>query len=168
LWKICGIDWDKKGGYNKRYVYNLETKKEKEKEGPWIFEKKKGKGFKKKEEKRKMEIMPLKKWRLKEKEFEKVLKRGQSFREDVLVLKVLRNFSLRKRIGFLVTKKAFSKAVLRNKIKRKLRELMRAEVENIKEGLDLVFIPLPGIEKKDFNQLANIFKKLILKAKILK
>jgi ribonuclease P protein component len=112
--------------------------------------------------------MSLKKWRLKEKEFEKILKRGKGFKEDDLVLKVLRNFSERKRIGFLVTKKAFPKAVLRNKIKRRLRELMRAEIENIKEGLDLVFITLPGIEKKDFNRLANTFKKLISKAKILK
>jgi ribonuclease P protein component len=112
--------------------------------------------------------MSLKKWRLKRKEFEKVLKKGRSFREENLILKVLANFSGKKRVGFLVTKKSFPKAVLRNKIKRRLRELTRAEIENIKDGLDMVFIPLPGIEKKDFNQLSDVFKKVILKAKILK
>jgi ribonuclease P protein component len=112
--------------------------------------------------------MSLKKWRLKKRDFEKILKKGKSFKEENLVLKVLKNFSEKKRVGFLVSKKSFSKAVLRNKIKRRLRELVRVEIENIKEGLDLVFIPLPGIEKKDFRQLSNIFKRLILKAKILK
>jgi ribonuclease P protein component len=112
--------------------------------------------------------MSLKEWRLKEKEFERVLKKGKSFKEDSLILKVLKNFNKKKRVGFLITKKVVPKAVWRNKIKRRLRELMRREIEKIKEGLDLVFITLPGVEKKDFNQLANAFKKIILKAKILK
>lgn len=115
-----------------------------------------------------MEIMSLKKWRLTKRDFEKVLRKGRIFREDDLILKILNNSIGRKRVGFLVSKKFFSKAVLRNKIKRKLREIMKEEFEKIKEGIDLVFIALPTIKEKELEELKLIFKNLILKAKISK
>lgn len=112
--------------------------------------------------------MPLKKYRLKEKEFEKVLREGKSFREDFLVLKKRKNNLSKIRIGFLFSKKFPKKAVQRNKIRRRLRELIRLKLEKIKEGQDIIFITLPGLEKKDFQQLENIIDKIFLKAKLIK
>lgn len=112
--------------------------------------------------------MSLKKYRLKKKEFEKVLKEGESFREDFLILKKRENNLFKIRIGFLVSKKFSKKAVQRNKIRRRLRELIRVKLGKIKEGKDMVFIPLPGLEKKNFQELENIINKIFLKAKILK
>lgn len=112
--------------------------------------------------------MLFKKWRLNQKDFKKVLRKGRAFKEDSLILKALDNSLKKTRIGFLVTKKNFSKAVLRNKIKRKMREIIRLEFEKIKNGFDLVFIFLPGIEKKESKDLREIFLKLISKAKLLK
>lgn len=115
-----------------------------------------------------IKTMPFKKWRLKRRDFEKVLKKGKSFREDSLILKVLKHPFQKIRIGFLLAKKHFPKAVLRNRLKRKLKEMIRGEVHKIKNGLALVFICLPGIEKKGLKDLKNIFQKLIIKSKILK
>jgi ribonuclease P protein component len=120
-----------------------------------------------KKEKRKMATYPLKKYRLKGKEFKEVLKKGRSFKVENLILKV--SFEKEgKKFGFLVSKKFFKKAVQRNKLKRRLREILRERVEEIKDGVRIVFIPLAGLEKKDFRELKEIFEKLIKKAKILK
>jgi len=114
-----------------------------------------------------MATYPLKKYRLKGKEFEEVLKKGRGFKVGNLVLKVLYK-EKEKKFGFLVSKKIFKKAVQRNKIKRRLREILREKVENLKDGIRAVFIPLSGIEKEDFNRLKRIFEKLVKKSKIQK
>lgn len=112
--------------------------------------------------------MSFKKWRLGKKTFKIILRKGKSFKEDGLILKVLKNFVQKIRIGFLIQRKKFPKAVLRNKIKRKLREIIRLEIGKVKKGFDLIFIFLPGVEKKDTKDLRENFLKLISKAKILK
>jgi len=114
-----------------------------------------------------MATYPLKKYRLTGKEFNEVLKKGQSFRIDDLLLKLLQK-EKNKKIGFLIRKKILKKAVQRNKLKRKLRELAREKIEHIKEGIRIIFIPLPGFEKKDQGEIKMIFNSLLKKAKILK
>ena len=61
-------------------------------------------------------------------------------------------------------KNVSKKANIRNKIKRRLRELVRRKIKEIKGGTDGVFIARPGLEKKDFQELEDavdkIFKKL--------
>jgi ribonuclease P protein component len=114
-----------------------------------------------------MAAYPLKKFRLKGKEFEEVLKKGRSFRCKSLVLKVLENKG-GKKFGFLISKRILKKAVERNRLKRRLREILREKVEKIKDGVRVVFITLSGLEKKDFKELKEIFEKLLRKSKLLK
>jgi ribonuclease P protein component len=114
-----------------------------------------------------MATYPLRKYRLKGKEFEKVLKRGKSFKFGGLVLKLLLERK-GKKFGFLISKKVIKKATQRNRLKRRLREILREKVEEIKNGTRIVFIALPGLEKKNFKELEEIFEKLIKKSKILK
>lgn len=112
--------------------------------------------------------MSLKKYRLKGKEFEKTLKEGKSFREDFLILKKRKNNLSQIRIGFLISKKLSKKAIQRNKIKRRLRELIRKKLGKIQEDQDIIFIALPGLEKRDFRELGNIIDKIFLKANLIK
>ena len=112
--------------------------------------------------------MPLKKYRLKEKEFEEALKKGKGFREDFLVLKTRKNDLSKIRVGLLVSKKISKKAVQRNKVRRRLKELVKLKLEKLKEGQDIIFIALPGLEKKNFQQMENTVDKIFLKAKIMK
>jgi ribonuclease P protein component len=120
-----------------------------------------------KEKKRKMATYPLRKYRLRGKEFEEVLKKGKGFRVNGLVLKLILK-EKEKKFGFLISKKVLKKAVQRNKLKRRLREILRERVENIREGVRAVFIALRRIEEKEFFELKEIFEKILKKSKILK
>src|SRR3989344_723485 len=70
----------------------------------------------------------------------------------------------RRRFGFVVSKKISTKAALRNKVKRRLRDAVAKNVPQIKKGGDVVIIALPGIEKKGFFEIEKevgvLFKKL--------
>ena len=103
----------------------------------------------------------------KNKDFEKVFKEGKGFKEDLLVLKKVKNNLKSSRFGFVVSKTFFKKATLRNKIKRRLRELVRIKLNEIKKGIDVVIIAKPGLETKDFQEIKEIVNKLFKKAKII-
>jgi len=115
-----------------------------------------------------MATFPLRFSRLERKEFKKVLRKGKSFKENFLVAKILKDPEERKvKIGILISKKVFKKAVERNKLKRRLREIVRSKTKGIKEGIKVVFIPLLGIDP-EFKNLKDKVEKILKKAKILK
>jgi len=103
----------------------------------------------------------------KKKDFEQVFKRGKGYKEDFLYLKINKNGLKISRFGFVVGKKYSNKATLRNKIKRRLRETVKILFPNIKKGVDVILIVLPGLNINDFWQLEEIVKKLFKKAKII-
>jgi len=100
----------------------------------------------------------------KKKDFERVFKKGQGFKEDFLYLKIIKNNLKSSRFGFIVSKKFSKKAVNRNKIKRRLRGLIRIKLNKIKKGIDGVIIIMPGLEVTDIWQLEKIINKLFEKA----
>jgi ribonuclease P protein component len=95
------------------------------------------------------------------------LKRGKSFRIESLVLKRLFEKESKK-FGFLISKKFFKKAVERNKLKRRLREMLREKIEKIREGARIIFIALPGFEKKGLQELKEVLERLLKISKVLK
>ena len=102
------------------------------------------------------------------KDFKKVLRRGKGLREDFLILKFVKNNLPQTRIGFIVGIKVSKRATLRNKVRRRLRELVKKEIDNLKNELDIVLIAQPGLENKDFWEIEEILNKLFKKAKIIK
>lgn len=102
----------------------------------------------------------------KKKDFEKIYRKGKTVKNDFLVLKTASNNLTINRFAFVVSQKISKKAVVRNKIKRRLRELVRLNINKMGAGRDFVFIALPGIEKKDFKQIKEAFEGLLLKRKI--
>lgn len=106
----------------------------------------------------------------KEKDFENLFKNGQAFHSQLFNLKIVRNKLNNTRFGFIISKKVSKKAVERNKIKRRLREVIRKEIEQIKNGYDAVIIVKNNQEviKKEYLQIKNEVDNLIKKAKILK
>jgi len=105
--------------------------------------------------------------RLKKKsDFDKVFKRGTKFKEDFLFLRVVNNNSKKSRFGFIVSQKVSKKATLRNKMKRRLRAMVRARMPKIKKGFDVVFITNPGLEKKDFWELEDILDTIFKKSNL--
>ena len=112
-------------------------------------------------------MLPKKNRLKKKKDFEKVFKSGKGFRDDSLILKVVKNNSGQIRFGFIVSQKISKKATIRNKIKRRISEAIRIRMERFKKGLDGILITLPGIEAKDYWEIDKTVEKLFKKAKIL-
>jgi len=104
----------------------------------------------------------------KKKDFEKVFKEGKRFKEDFLFLKIRKNNLKVSRFGFVVGQKISKKAAIRNKIKRKLSELVKLKLPKIKTGIDGVFIVKEGLENKDFWEMKEIIEKIFALGKILK
>ncbi|MFH1401672.1 MAG: ribonuclease P protein component [Parcubacteria group bacterium] len=104
----------------------------------------------------------------KENDFRKILRGGESARGNFLVLKAARNSLGKVRVGISVSKKISKKATLRNKIKRRLAACLKPKIPQIKEGLDLFLIALPGLETKNFSETKKECDSLFKKARILK
>ena len=104
----------------------------------------------------------------KKKDIERVFKKGKGVKEDFLILKTVKNDLNETRFGFIVSQKISKKANIRNKIKRRLRELVKVKLKKLKKGTDNLIIVLPGLETKDFWEIEEIITKLIKKAQVLK
>ncbi len=57
------------------------------------------------------------------------------------------------RFGIVVGSNVSKKAVERNKIKRILRDIIRKNINNIKNGFDIIIITNPQINKKDYQEV---------------
>lgn len=101
------------------------------------------------------------------KDFQRVFKEGKGFKEDSIILKVAKNNTKEMRFGFIVSEKVSKKATLRNKVKRRLRELVKARLDRMRKGIDVVLIALPGLAGKDFKQMEKSANRIFFKAKIL-
>ena len=99
------------------------------------------------------------------KDFDLIFKKGKSLRAGPMVLKRMKNSSGCTRFAFIVSQKVSKKAVVRNKIRRRLAEISRAYLKEEKElknnGTDFVFIGLPGAEKMDFLETKRFANKLL-------
>lgn len=73
-------------------------------------------------------------------DIKRLVRGGKTFFLPQLTLKYQINDQKALRIGFVVSTKVDKKAVIRNKVKRRMREALRAELDNIKNGNDLLFI----------------------------
>lgn len=103
----------------------------------------------------------------KKKDFERVFRKGQSLKEDFLILRFITNNLKRSRFGIIVSQKISKKATTRNKIKRRLKALISSSLPKIKKEIDAVLITLPGLETKDFWEIEETINKIFALAKIL-
>ena len=74
------------------------------------------------------------------KDFQIVLKNGRFVHTGSFLLKYSKNTLINSRFGFIVSTKTFKRAVDRNLAKRRFREVIRLNLDSIKEGYDIVFI----------------------------
>jgi len=101
------------------------------------------------------------------KDFERVFKEGRGVKESFLFFKWVPNKLRVSRFGFIVSKKVSKKATLRNKIKRRLREIIRMRILKIKKGIDGIFIASQGLTEKDYKELEWIINTIFKKSKLL-
>jgi len=105
--------------------------------------------------------------RLKKKnDFERVFKQGKSFKEKGLIFRLAKNNLPVARFGFVVSLKVSKKASLRNKIRRRLRAIIKTRLPQTKTGFDIVLIVSEDLVNKSFQEIAEIVDSLCKKAKI--
>jgi ribonuclease P protein component len=98
------------------------------------------------------------------KEFDAVFQRGRTWHNELLVLRILPNSLEHNRYGF-VTSKRLGGAVIRNRVRRRLRESIR--VLPAQPGWDVVVSAKLPAAKAAFQELNRSVVDLLTRAKIL-
>lgn len=99
----------------------------------------------------------------KKKDFERVAKSGRPFFARELGFKIIKNNLDKNRYGIVVNLKVDKRAVVRNKIRRQIKEIIRLNNENIKQGFDIMVLTRENIKDLKYKEieekLLNLFKK---------
>jgi len=93
-----------------------------------------------------------------------VFKKGRGVGEDGLFLKLTATALKVTRFGIVVSKKVSAKAVERNRMRRLLKEAIRAYTRELKRGVDAVIVVQPTFGAQNLAETKAIVEKLFRKA----
>ncbi|MBU5437972.1 ribonuclease P protein component [Tissierella sp. MSJ-40] len=109
-----------------------------------------------------------KKYRLRNNmEFKKVYNGRKNYWNRNLILYIRRNGLDNSRVGYSITKK-IGNSVVRNKVRRRMKEIYRLNFHNIKEGYDLIFIPKKNVVDISYKELESAMLHLLKLSGLLK
>ena len=100
----------------------------------------------------------------KRQDFAAVYRRGRPYRSGLVILRALRTSQPLSRFGFTVGR-PLGKAVVRNRVKRRLREAVRSLP--VVPGWDLVLNARRGAEEADYRRLRSVVAELMGRAGVL-
>ena len=109
-----------------------------------------------------MPVLPMLRRRA---DFEAIGRNGQARATPQLVLRSMRTDRAESRIG-LSTPKSLGGAVQRNRVRRRLRELVRARLERIGPGWDLLLIARPAAAEASHTELGAAIDALLDRSEI--
>jgi len=114
-------------------------------------------------------IMMAKQSRLvKEKDFQKIFKRGKSSYCKIFSIKILANELGINRYGIIISTKVSKKAVERNKLKRQFREALKAFDKKLINGFDLVLVVFPIALNQEYKFIKSELEKILFILKLFK
>jgi len=112
--------------------------------------------------------MLAKKHRLcKDSEFNQAFRRGLSFEARFLTIQIVKNSLGIARFGLVVSKKISNQATVRNLIKRRISEAVKACLPRVQPGYDFVIIARAGIKEKNLEEIKEAAGRLLNQAKML-
>ncbi len=100
-------------------------------------------------------------------DFRKTYDKGKSFANKYLVIFFIKNGLESNRIGVAVTKK-LGKSVVRNKVRRRIREAYRLNNHKVRQGYDIVFLSRVGAKEVGYKELESAVLHLLRLAGLLK
>lgn len=100
-------------------------------------------------------------------EFKKVYSGGKNYWNRNLVLYVRKNNMEHSRVGYSITKK-IGNSVVRNKVRRRMKEIYRLEFNNIKAGYDIIIIPKKNIVDISYRDLESAMLHILKLSKVYK
>jgi len=100
-------------------------------------------------------------------DFQRVYQKGRLLKARGLGLKCLSNHLKKTRMGVVVSLKISKKAVLRNKIKRQIKEILGSNLKKIKKGYDILIFTYPEITNFSFTEIRQELEGLLSKAGII-
>jgi ribonuclease P protein component len=100
-------------------------------------------------------------------EFKKVYNEGRYYVEKYVVMYIIANNSALNRVGFSVSKKV-GNSVVRNKIKRRMKEVYRQLADNTKLGFDIVYTARAGSGSADYSMIEKNIISILKRAKLKK
>lgn len=98
-------------------------------------------------------------------DFSRVRKQGRSWAHPLMILSVDRNDLGCTRFGFVVSRR-IGTAVTRNRIKRRLREVVRHHLDQVPAGWDMVIVARAPIVEARFADIEAVFTQLLRRAGI--
>lgn len=100
-------------------------------------------------------------------EFKKVYKGGKNYWNRNLILYVRKNNTENSRVGYSITKK-IGNSVVRNKVRRRMKEIYRLNFNNVKDGYDLIFIPKRNVVDISYKEIESAMLHILSLSKVLK
>jgi ribonuclease P protein component len=98
--------------------------------------------------------------------FERARRRGRTWGNALLVLNAVRADPPQTRCGFVVSRRV-GKAVVRNRVKRRLREIVRRRLPGVRGGWELVLSARPSTAAAPYLRLAGAVDDLLQRAGLL-
>ena len=92
-------------------------------------------------------------------EFLEVYKRGESFANKYLVMYILKNNSLKNRLGISISKKV-GNSVKRHRLRRLIKENYRMSEENYQKGLDIVVVTRVSSRDIGYKEIGSALEHL--------
>ncbi len=99
--------------------------------------------------------------------FQEIRRHGRSYGNELLVMCILANQLPYSRFGFSISSR-IGGAVLRNLVKRRLREANRLRLALMEPGWDIVFIAKYPIGRASFQQIDAACARLLRRAHLLR
>jgi ribonuclease P protein component len=99
-------------------------------------------------------------------DFAQVRQQGRVYKHRTMLLSLVKSEYVHNRYGFIVSKKVGG-AVIRNRVKRRLREAIDQIHPLLQQGYDIVIVARPSIVEQPFEEILRICNKLLATAKLI-